>query len=84
MNLTVDFDGKEIMEYETFQSGLVLAHQFTKRFKTEFIASGVRTIESEGFDVEAGYKLYEMAIDPNGGFPSAKCTACYKRDWDQL
>ncbi|GAL83554.1 hypothetical protein MYP_781 [Sporocytophaga myxococcoides] len=68
MNLTVDFDGKEIMEYETFQSGLVLTHQFTKRFKTEFIVSGVRTIENEGFDVEAGYKLYEVESGPSSNF----------------
>jgi hypothetical protein len=64
MNLTVDFAGKEILEYQTFQSGLIFTHHFTKRFKTEWIVSGVRTVENEAFDVEAAYKLYELEMVP--------------------
>ncbi|MFN3404642.1 MAG: carboxypeptidase-like regulatory domain-containing protein [Cytophagaceae bacterium] len=65
MKLSVAFVGQEYLEYETWQSGINLTHKFSDKLKSESIISGLRTVESERFDIEAGYKLCEVETDPN-------------------
>ncbi|MFD2516069.1 carboxypeptidase-like regulatory domain-containing protein [Pontibacter locisalis] len=65
LRLYVGFDGQELMEYRTFQTGLNLNHKFNKDFSSEFIVSGVHSREREFRDIEAGYRLSEVSINSN-------------------
>ncbi|MEO1052195.1 MAG: TonB-dependent receptor [Bacteroidota bacterium] len=63
--LFVAFDGREILEYDTYQNGIKFSHRFNDKFKTDFIASGVIAREREFTDVEGGYRLCD--VDNNIG-----------------
>ncbi|WP_299822205.1 carboxypeptidase-like regulatory domain-containing protein [uncultured Pontibacter sp.] len=65
LRLYVAFDGQELMEYRTFQSGLNLNHRFTDNFTSEIILSGVHSREREFRDLEAGYRLSEVSVNSN-------------------
>ena len=65
LRLYVGFDGRELMEYRTFQSGLNLNHRFSNNFSSEFILSGVQSREREFRDLEAGYRLSEVSVNSN-------------------
>lgn len=59
--LLVGFDGRENMNYDTFQGGLKLSHKFTDNFQTNLIASGMKTAEREYIDLESGYRIADVA-----------------------
>ncbi|MEJ8802422.1 TonB-dependent receptor [Pontibacter sp. H249] len=65
LRLYVAFDGRELMEYRTFQSGLNLNHRFSDSFSSELIVSGVQSREREFRDLEAGYRLSEVSANSN-------------------
>ncbi|WP_439882830.1 TonB-dependent receptor [Pontibacter sp. MBLB2868] len=65
LRLYVGFDGRELMEYRTYQTGLNLNHHFSDNFNSEFILSGVHSREREFRDVEAGYRLSEVSVNAN-------------------
>lgn len=65
--LFVGYLGQEEMQYDTWQTGLKLSHAFSKRFRTEWMSSWVRTSEREYFDVEGGYRLCD--VNSNFGTP---------------
>jgi hypothetical protein len=65
--LFVGYLGQEEMQYDTWQTGLKLSHAFSKRFRTEWMTSWVRTSEREYFDVEGGYRLCD--VNSNFGTP---------------
>ncbi|TRX51389.1 TonB-dependent receptor [Fulvivirga sp. M361] len=65
LRLFVAFEGQEILEYDTYQSGLNLTHHVNDRLTTQFIASVVRASEREFTDVEGGYRLCD--VDRNVG-----------------
>ncbi|WP_114782606.1 TonB-dependent receptor [Botryobacter ruber] len=60
VRLLVGYDGREQMDYRTYQVGVNLAHKFTPRFLSEFILSGVHSREREFRDLEAGYRLCDV------------------------
>ena len=64
MRLNIFFQGKEVMEYDTYQSGLKLSHIFSKRFVSDIILSGLYTLEREYYDVEGAYRLCELSSAP--------------------
>ncbi len=61
----VAFQGREILNYDTYQTGFKLSHRFSDRFKSNFILSGVHTTEREYFEVEGGYRLCDVDNNPN-------------------
>lgn len=65
IKLTVDFEGQDLLEYETGQVGIKLTNHWTEQFTTEMIASGLYTQEREYGDVEGAYKLCDVETDPN-------------------
>ncbi|MDX5481780.1 MAG: TonB-dependent receptor [Hymenobacteraceae bacterium] len=65
LRLYVAFDGQELMEYRTFQTGLNLSHRFTNDFSSELILSGVQSREREFRDLEAGYRLSDVGSNSN-------------------
>ncbi|WP_162426283.1 TonB-dependent receptor [Pontibacter pudoricolor] len=66
LRLFVGFDGREKMDYNTYQAGVNLAHQFSANYSSALILSGVESREREFRDIEAGYRICEM--DNSGNF----------------
>lgn len=60
LRLFVAFQGTEEMRYDTYQTGVVLSHEFSKKFKSVFNQSLVLTREMENSDLEAGYRLCDV------------------------
>ncbi len=60
LRLFVAFLGTEEMSYDTYQTGVNLTHNFSKKFKTVFTQSLVLTSERENSDLEAGYRLCDV------------------------
>jgi len=65
LHLSVAYAGREQMEYDMYQGGLNLQHQFSDKVSTEIIFSSLLSREREYRNVEAGYLLCELDIDPN-------------------
>ncbi|PKV75640.1 TonB-dependent receptor [Pontibacter ramchanderi] len=60
LRLLVAYDGQENMEYDTYQVGTNLSHQVSDNLLTEFIVSGVQSLEREFRDIEAAYRLCDV------------------------
>lgn len=60
LRLLVAYDGQENMEYDTYQMGANLTHQVSDKLLTEFIVSGVHSLEREFRDIEAAYRLCDV------------------------
>jgi len=65
LHLSVAYAGREQMEYDTYQGGLNLQHQFSDQISTEIILSSLLSREREYRNVEAGYLLCELDTDPD-------------------
>jgi hypothetical protein len=65
LKLSVKYSGQEVLEYETYQTGLKLFHKFSNKVRTDFILSGMHTVERENSDVSGLYSLAEVDTDPN-------------------
>ena len=63
--LFVAFVGRELLEYDTYQGGLSLKHEFNKDLKSEVIVSMVTSTEREFKDIEGGYRLCDLDNDFN-------------------
>ena len=63
--LFVAFEGQELLEYDTYQTGFRLSHNFSNRFQSSIIGSYVNTDEREFFDTEGGYRLCDLDNNPN-------------------
>jgi hypothetical protein len=62
--LFIAYDGRERMQYDTYQGGLNLRHNFSDQFQAELLTSAVISREFEYRDVEAYYRLGEVNRDP--------------------
>ncbi|HNP17098.1 MAG TPA: carboxypeptidase-like regulatory domain-containing protein [Fulvivirga sp.] len=60
LRLSVAFDGKELLEYDTYQGGLKLSHRFSNLWRSHVLVSGVYALEREYTDLEGGYKLCDV------------------------
>lgn len=60
LRLLVAYEGQENMEYDTYQVGANLRHQVSEELLTEFIISGVHSLEREFRDIEALYRLCDV------------------------
>ena len=72
LRLYVAFDGRERTQYDTYQGGISLHHWFNDHFKSTLIISQTFTQEREYFDVEAGYLLCNIDLNP-GSSTFDKC-----------
>ncbi len=65
LRLYVAFQGQEILNYDTWQTGFKLSHQFSQKFQSHLIGSLLNTKEREYINTEGGYRLcdVEMASD---------------------
>ncbi|GAA3941072.1 TonB-dependent receptor [Hymenobacter algoricola] len=62
--LFVQYDGYERMQYDTYQSGLSLKHNFTSTLQGELLGGAMFSRELEYRDVEARYSFAEINRDP--------------------
>ncbi len=63
IRLFVAFDGQEEMEYDTYQGGLSLSHEFSNNFKSSITQSLTISRERENQDLEAGYRLCDVGTN---------------------
>ncbi|MBW3128194.1 TonB-dependent receptor [Hymenobacter profundi] len=66
--LTIFYDGRERMQYDTYQGGLNLRHRFTDRLQGELLAGAFISRELEYRDVEASYRFSEVNRTPGPDF----------------
>jgi hypothetical protein len=62
--LNIYYAGRERMQYDTYQSGLSLKHNFHPGLQIELLGSALLTREFEFRDVEAAYTFAEINRDP--------------------
>jgi len=62
--VNIYYDGRERMQYDTYQGGLDLKHNFHPGLQVELLASALTTREFEFRDVEAAYTFAEVNNDP--------------------
>lgn len=60
LRLFVAFEGREVLEYDTYQGGFNLSHDFNDKFSTQLIGGAVYAQEREFTDVEGGYRLCDV------------------------
>lgn len=61
----IAYDGRERMQYDTYQGGLNLRHNFTPNLQAEVLAGAFVSREFEYRDVEAGYTFADINRDPD-------------------
>ncbi|MBD2768381.1 TonB-dependent receptor [Hymenobacter sp. BT664] len=61
----IGYAGRERMQFDTYQSGLSLKHDFSSRLQMEVLGSALVSREFEFRDVEAAYTFAEINRDPN-------------------
>ncbi len=61
----IAYDGRERMQYDTYQGGLSLKHNFTNSLQGELLGSALVSREFEFRDVEAAYRLADVNRDPD-------------------
>ncbi|KXX68821.1 TonB-dependent receptor [Flammeovirga sp. SJP92] len=59
-NLTIAFQGKEQLDYDTFQGGLKLIHTFNPKLTSNLITSAMITQERERSNLESGYRISDL------------------------
>lgn len=64
LRVNIAFAGRDLVNYNTFQGGVSVKHQFSSRFSSEFIGSMVYSREREFKDVESAYRFCEVNTDP--------------------
>ncbi|WP_254245120.1 carboxypeptidase regulatory-like domain-containing protein [Hymenobacter sp. BRD67] len=63
--VNIYYDGRERMQYDTYQTGLDLRHNFHPGLQLDLLASALTTREFEFRDVEAAYTFADVNRDPN-------------------
>ena len=61
----IGYSGRERMQFDTYQSGLNLKHDFSAKLQLELLGSALISREFEYRDVEAAYTFAEINRDPN-------------------
>jgi hypothetical protein len=64
LQFDVAFDGRDILTYQTTQAGIRYSHKFSNRFKSKIGLNGYHTAEKETYDIESGYNISSVAMDP--------------------
>ena len=64
LRIQTAFEGRELLNYDTYQTGLNLSHKWSNRFLSRLIASGVSTTEREFYNVEGAYRICDVDNNP--------------------
>ncbi|QKG56451.1 TonB-dependent receptor [Hymenobacter sp. BRD128] len=63
--VNIYYDGRERMQYDTYQTGFDLRHNFHPGLQLDLLASALSTREFEFRDVEAAYTFADVNRDPS-------------------
>lgn len=80
--LQTAFIGREILDYDTYQSGFRLTHRFSNRFRSHLIGSALYTYEREQFDVEGAYRLCDVNTNSSSRFDDCVVVRGYGTNYD--
>lgn len=64
LRLLVAFEGDEQYNYDTFQGGFRLRHQFSQAWRMDWMGSALLTREQELINLESGYRLCDVERRP--------------------
>ncbi len=67
LRIQTAFEGREELNYDTYQSGINLSHRWSNQFLSRWIVSAVYSTEKEYFNVEGAYRICDVDNDPNSG-----------------
>ncbi|MFT4736497.1 MAG: hypothetical protein ACI8QD_000217 [Cyclobacteriaceae bacterium] len=67
LRIQTAFEGRELLNYDTYQTGFNLSHIFSQRFASQMIGTFIRTVEEENFEVEGAYRLCDVDNNPSSG-----------------
>lgn len=65
--LETAFQGRELLNYDTYQTGFKLNHRYSQKYSTAFIGNWVSTREIENYEVEGAYRLCDVDNNPASG-----------------
>ncbi len=68
LRFTVAFVGRELLEYDTYQTGIKYTSWLNSNWKSDIIISAVRAYEREYTNIEGGYRLCD--VDNQFGSPT--------------
>ncbi|MFT6867374.1 MAG: hypothetical protein ACJA08_002216 [Cyclobacteriaceae bacterium] len=80
--LQTAFIGREILDYDTYQSGFRLTHQFSNRFRSHVIGSALYTYEREQYDVEGAYRLCDVNTNSSSRFDDCVVVRGFGTNYD--
>ncbi len=63
--LTVFHEGREKLDYQTYQLGTVLSHSFTENFLSHLSVSSVYSTERENYELSGNYLLCRVDNNPS-------------------
>jgi len=64
LRINTQFEGREELDYDTYQTGFNLSHRWSNSFLSRWIASTVYTSERENYTVEGAYRICDVDNDP--------------------
>lgn len=64
LRIQTAFEGREELDYDTYQSGINISHRWSNKFLSRWIVSGVYTSERENYNVEGKYKICDVDNNP--------------------
>lgn len=64
LRIQTAFEGREMLDYDTYQSGVNLSHRWSNKFLSRWIVSGVYTTERENYNVEGAYRICDVDNNP--------------------
>ncbi|WP_370086980.1 carboxypeptidase-like regulatory domain-containing protein [Ekhidna sp.] len=64
LRIQTAFDGREELDYDTYQSGFNLSHRWSDKFLSRWIGSAVHTSERENYNVEGAYRICDVDNNP--------------------
>lgn len=64
LRIQTAFDGREELDYDTYQSGFNLSHRWSDKFLSRWIGSAVYTSERENYNVEGAYRICDVDNNP--------------------
>jgi len=62
--LQTAFQGRELLNYDTYQTGFRLTHRFNSRLRSHLIGTTMFTNEREQYEVEGAYRLCDVDNNP--------------------
>lgn len=64
LRIQTAFEGRELLNYDTYQTGINLSHRWSNQFLSRWILSVVQTREQEYFNVEGAYRICDVDNNP--------------------